>query len=206
MNTLAQIVAPLYLNGDILVPICEFDIRSTTLVALISFKDEHQPVISYASKMQLCDHSYRLLLPAITTHSQFSDVLRIYSSAHINTVKSPIFITKGCQHTLYISETQVVERFTSFFRNTEGSVNVLTNAIGFLKDIRSSSKPLSLLYQRVETMMDELFERTSRQMLSEKKASIIQSAFRICISDPSYLLCRRRLLREFASLLESFAT
>ncbi len=42
-----------------------------------------------------------------------------------------------------------------------------------------------------------MFRREMRKKVPEKSAKIIQKAFRMAISNPSYRMCRERLMREF---------
>lgn len=68
----------------------------------------------------------------------------------------------------------------------------IKNQITYLNTIKY---PAQRIYTRV-------LKRLFKKHYKDKKASVIQKAWKICISDPNYLICKNRLLNEFNLLNE----
>ncbi len=69
--------------------------------------------------------------------------------------------------------------------------------IQYLKDMVAAGT----VYHLVTDLLDSLLERYAISRLADIKARIIQDKFRTAISDPSYEMCRRRLMHEFDEMV-----
>ena len=54
---------------------------------------------------------------------------------------------------------------------------------------------------KTHTLLDELLKDIAEKMFRDKKAAMIQKAWKVAISCPNMALCRLRLLREFDELM-----
>ena len=69
--------------------------------------------------------------------------------------------------------------------------------IQYLKDMVVAGT----VYHLVTDLLDSLLERYAIARLCDIKARIIQDKFRTAIADPSYEMCRRRLMHEFGEMV-----
>ena len=66
--------------------------------------------------------------------------------------------------------------------------------------LRDEDENNLIIFNFANTFLDELIETYSFKLLQNKSIIKIQKQYRQSISDPNYMLCKKRLIKEFSAL------
>lgn len=176
-------IVQLTTNQEVVIPVCNFNVKHVALSVVISLKNREKPTLTYIST----EHN------SFTVQAQIEQdtFLDFYTRAYQNTHSSPHYLIHGYYVATNVSALHVYSIVSSQVWRMQS-----TCAIQFIKSLIRDGFDIHDMH----TLLEQLIHREMHERLLNKSASLIQCRFREEISNPYRALCKKRLEREFSEM------
>ena len=182
------------------VPLCEFaspisessdpDHPVICYVTLVYYQIMHRAKPSSKFGLLATDIIKRLASPIPDAFINPLELLEHPITPCIQCLPTPLFGNRIQEMCLHAVEDYICDSILEFFK----SLHSRQWAIKHAKQYGCLGDPI------VQNILDHLTTVVSQQMFEEKKAKVIQQAWRKVVANPYHLMGHRRLMREFDAL------